>query len=533
MAKRSPRASRQDNVAACADVGITDRTVSAGDEADFVMFRIAVGQFGFRLKEVREILRPPTLAYMPLAPRSMLGLANLRGTVLPVVSARHLLDFEDTPVDDDTRVIVVDCGTPVGFVVDRIDRLLALAASRIEKDNAGSGSVNPDVLEGVVKGAEGESTTKILNPQRLLRDEFTRLGVSGQRSETRATVSAAMSGPIVEEPRRHVSLVSFDLCRQEYALPLDRVQEIIQLPDQVSDFARSETAVRGVITLRDRLLPLVSLRALLGLPNDAHREERGRVVVLSMGRGSIGVIADRTRDILHIDPDLVDPAPTLLTRGAGDAEVTSICRLDDGRRLVAVLSPDRLFRSELVLRLISDQNSGGDAAESPMDQHTMADEQFIVFWLGDQEYGLPVRAVNEVTRPPDQIARLPRAPAFVDGVMNLRGSVVPVIDLRRRFELTPKEQAGGRRILVLAVNSGKAGFLVDGVSEIMKVPAGAIRPSPELSAEQARLIGRVANIEAQDRMILLVDPAQLLNQVEGAVLATFHRVASKEAAPGS
>ncbi len=529
MAKRSPRASRQDDVAAYADAGTTDRTVSGGDEAHFVMFRIAVGQFGFRLEEVREILRPPTLAYMPLAPRSLLGLANLRGTVLPVVSARHLLDFEDTPVDDNTRVIVVDCGAPVGFVVDRIDRLLTLPASRIGKDDAGSGSVNPDVLEGVVKGAEGESTTKILNPQRLLRDEFTRLGVSGQRSATRASVSAAMLGPIAEEPRRHVSLVSFDLCRQEYALPLDRVQEIIQLPHQVSDFARSETAVRGVVTLRDRLLPLVSLRALLGLPDDAHREERGRVVVLSMGRGSIGMIADRTRDILHIDPDLVDPAPTLLTRGAGDAEVTSICRLDDGRRLVAMLSPDRLFRSELVGRLISDQNSGG-AAESPMDQHTMADEPFIVFWLGDQEYGLPVGAVDEVTRPPKQIARLPRAPAFVDGVINLRGNIVPVIDLRRRFELTPKEQAGGRRILVLAVSSAKAGFLVDGVSEIMNVPAGAIRPSPELSAEQMRLIGRVANMEAQGRMILLIDPTQLLDQVEGAVLAAFGRAASKEAA---
>jgi purine-binding chemotaxis protein CheW len=191
----------------------------------------------------------------------------------------------------------------------------------------------------------------------------------------------------------------------------------------------------------------------------------------------------------------------------------------------------------LVRRLISDQNSGGDAAESPMDQHTMADEQFIVFWLGDQEYGLPVGAVDEVTRPPEQIARLPRAPAFVDGVINLRGNIVPVIDLRRRFELTPKEQAGGRRILVLAVSSAKTGFLVDGVSEIMKVPAGAIRASPELSAEQMRLIGRVANMEAQGRMILLIDPTHLLDQVEGAVLAAFGRggapAASKEAAPGS
>jgi purine-binding chemotaxis protein CheW len=533
MAKRSPRASRQDADAAYAEVGTTGRTVSGGDDAHFVVFRIADGQFGFRLDEVGEILRPPSLAHMPLAPRSLLGLANLRGVVLPVLSPRRLLGFEDAPLDEKTRVIVIDRGAPVGFVVDRIDRLLTLPASRIEKDDAGAGSVDPDLLDGVVKGAEGDSTIKILNPQRLLRNEFTRLGVSGLSSATRVSVSTARSGPTTEEPRPQVSLVSFDLGRQEYALPLDRVREIIALPDHVSEVARSETAVLGVVTLRDRLLPLVSLRALLGLPSDLRREERSKVVVLSMGSGSIGMVADRTRDILHVDPGLVDPAPALLTRGAGDAEVTSICRLDDGRRLVAMLSPDRLFRSDLVRRLISEQSNGGDAPESPTDENAMADEQFIIFRLGDQEYGLPVGAVDEVARPPERIARLPRAPAFIDGVMNLRGSVVPVIDLRRRFELTPKEQAGGGRILVLAVGGGKAGFLVDGVSEIMRIPAAAIRSAPELSTEQMRLIGRVANVEAQGRMILLIDPTQLLDQVEDEVLATFDRAALEQAAQGS
>ena len=81
----------------------------------------------------------------------------------------------------------------------------------------------------------------------------------------------------------------------------------------------------------------------------------------------------------------------------------------------------------------------------------MADEQFIVFRLGDQEYGLPIAAVDEIARPPEHITRLPKAPAFIDGVMNLRGTVVPIVDLRRRFELASTEPAGSRRILVVAV----------------------------------------------------------------------------------
>jgi len=245
------------------------------------------------------------------------------------------------------------------------------------------------------------------------------------------------------------------------------------------------------------------------------------------------MVADRTREILHVDPALVDPAPALLTRGAGDAEVTSICRLDDGKRLVAMLSPDRLFRSDVVRRLISEQDNGADTAESQTDGTVMADEQFIIFRLGNQEYGLPVTALDEIARPPDRIARLPKAPAFIEGVINLRGNIVPIIDLRRRFELASKEPGSGRRILVLTVGSGKAGFLVDGVSEVMKVPAATIHPAPELSPEQMRLIGRVANVQAQDRMIFLIDPAQLLDRVEHDVLATFDATALEQASHGS
>jgi purine-binding chemotaxis protein CheW len=479
--------------------------------------------FAFRLDEVSEIVRMPGLAHMPLGPRSLHGLANLHGVVLPVVGLRRLLGLADVALDQAMRVIVTDRGAPVGFVVDRIDNLLSVPADRVENDDAGAGSIDPGLLDGIIRGAEGESTIKILNPQRLLRDEFSQLGVSGSRAAAAVSVSAAISTPAAAAPERKLSFVSFDLGRQEYALPLDRVREIIQLPERVSEVARSETAVLGVVTLRDRLLPLVSLRALLGLPAEGGRDEPSKVVVLSMGKGAVGVVADRTREILRVDPDVIDPAPALLTRGEGDAEITSICRLDHGKRLVALLSPDHLFRSDLVRRVLTEQGNESDRSAGQISGTAMADEQFIIFKLGNQEYGMPIAAVDEIARPPEQIARLPKAPAFVDGVMNLRGIVVPIVDLRRRFDIASEEPVAGRRILVLALGGGKTGFMVDSVSEVMKVPVSAIRSAPEVSPDQMRLIGRVANLDAQDRMILLVDPGQLLDQIEADVLVKFDR----------
>jgi purine-binding chemotaxis protein CheW len=487
-----------------------------------VVFNVDEGLFGFRLEDVGEIIRVPNLTCMPLAPRSLLGLANLRGGVLPVLSLRRFLGLRDPPFDEATRVIVINRDVPVGLVVDRIKDLVALPIDQIDNDKVAAGSTDPESLRGVVKAEEGEATIKILNPERLLRDEFARAGVSGARPTNRVSIS---SGPDAAEAelQQQVSLVSFDLGQQEYALPLEQVREIIPLPAQVTEVARAETAVLGVVTLRDRLLPLVSLRALLGLPNDGQREQRSKVVVLSLGGSSVGMVADRTREILRIAPSLIDPAPVLLTRGGGDAEITAICRLDDGKRLVAVLSPERLFRSDLTRRVLSESSDEGDERDSQESGSEMADEQFIVFRLGEQEYGLAIGAVDEVAWPPDHITRLPKAPAFIEGVMNLRGSVVPIVDLRRRFDLPPRESGSASRVLILAVASGKTGFLVDGVSEIIRVPADAIRPTPELSPEQMRLIARVVNLDEQGRMILLVDLAYLLDQVEADMLAKLDR----------
>ena len=99
-----------------------------------VVFRIEDDLLGFRLGDVGEIVRMPALAHMPLAPRSLLGLANLRGAVLPIVSLRRLLDLPDTPLDEATRVIVIERSAAVGFVVDRIDDLITVSAGRVDDD---------------------------------------------------------------------------------------------------------------------------------------------------------------------------------------------------------------------------------------------------------------------------------------------------------------------------------------------------------------------------------------------------------------
>ena len=110
---------------------------------------------------------------------------------------------------------------------------------------------------------------------------------------------------------------------------------------------------------------------------------------------------------------------------------------------------------------------------------------------------------------------------FVEGVINLRGSVLPVIDLRLRLGLPRAERSDNQRIMVFLINDVCTGFIVHQVAEVLKIPKEVIEPSPQLSSGQGRLLSRMANMEKQKRMVQLLEPAYL---VEGEELANLAAV---------
>jgi purine-binding chemotaxis protein CheW len=129
--------------------------------------------------------------------------------------------------------------------------------------------------------------------------------------------------------------------------------------------------------------------------------------------------------------------------------------------------------------------------------------------------------VQEIVRVPEQLIRVPKAPSFVEGVINLRGSVLPVIDLRSRLGLKQVERTDRQRIMVFLISDVRTGFIVDQVAEVLKIPKAAIEPAPQLSKEQGKLLSRMANLEKQKRMVQLIDPPYLMGDKDMAALAAM------------
>lgn len=138
--------------------------------------------------------------------------------------------------------------------------------------------------------------------------------------------------------------------------------------------------------------------------------------------------------------------------------------------------------------------------------------QLVSFVIENEEFGVDILKVQEIIRMVE-ITRVPKSPDFVEGVINLRGKIVPVIDLRKRFGIDKKEQDNETRIIVVELPDKVVGFLVDKVKEVIRVEKSVIEPPPELTTNvSANYITGVAKLE--DRLLILLDLDKVLSSEE-------------------
>ncbi|WP_458095927.1 chemotaxis protein CheW [Roseomonas sp. WA12] len=471
---------------------------SAGTEAAGDAAMLTVGVAGEVLAlpaaAVREVLRPTPLTRVPQAPPSLLGLSNLRGAVLPVLSLARITGRAETPSSPASRVVVMEGAAPFGLLVE------------------------------LVRGLGRGETAQAIDLPALLAHDF------GAPAKTAPQPPPEPDVASTDPTARTVALLAFTLAGQDYALPLDRVAAVARLPEGLANLPGTDDAMLGVLPFRGEVLPLVSPHALLGLPAMAATSHT-RLLVTRLGSLRVGLVVDALRAILRLPDTALDPVPPVLTRGRGEARVEAIARLDGGRRLISVLSPTHLFDEATTARLLA------GVSDKPMEETAPAasadaEERFVILRLGDAQFGLPVPAVDEVVRRPATLARIPRAPDFVLGTMNLRGAALPVIDQRRRFG---GEASGkGGRVVVVRMDGLRAGFVVDAVPEVLAVAAADLIPAPA-HATGGTVFDRVARVERDGRMILLINPHALLEGAERDLLAALAKPrperAGKAAAP--
>ena len=134
--------------------------------------------------------------------------------------------------------------------------------------------------------------------------------------------------------------------------------------------------------------------------------------------------------------------------------------------------------------------------------------QLVSFKIGQEEFGVDILNVHEINKMV-AITKVPNAPHFVEGVINLRGRVIPIIDLRTRLKLEKKEHDKDTRIIVVEINKKTVGFIVDAVKEVLRIPVTITEAPPEIVAGiDSEFIKAVGKLE--DRLLILMDLEKVL-----------------------
>jgi len=155
--------------------------------------------------------------------------------------------------------------------------------------------------------------------------------------------------------------------------------------------------------------------------------------------------------------------------------------------------------------------------EVPMNETRNDIVQLVTFMLGDEEYGIDILSVQEILRMVE-ITQVPKSQEVIEGVINLRGRVIPVLDMRKKFGLPETDDRDDRKIMVINVGGLTAGIVVDSVSEVLRLPAENIDETPAMvSGGSSEFIKGVGKLD--DRLIILLDLERLITTEELQVAA--------------
>jgi purine-binding chemotaxis protein CheW len=148
-------------------------------------------------------------------------------------------------------------------------------------------------------------------------------------------------------------------------------------------------------------------------------------------------------------------------------------------------------------------------------------KQLVIFKLADEEYGVDILQVKEIEKLEQAVTRVPKSPKFVEGVINLRGEIIPIIDLRKRFGLAVRPVGPDTRVIIVEINDNLIGMIVDQVAEVIRVNVSDLLPTPEITKTvDSYFINGVAKVN--DRLVVLLNLERTLSNDEARELSELN-----------
>ena len=443
-------------------------TTTQGRQAQpiYASFLLDGEEYAVDVRHVREVVNlPSAITAMPLAPDFVDGVFNLRGTIIPVLDARRLLQVGRSCRPADAKVMVIELhGVCLGLIVDDTGRVLRPRGE--EQVVFGYEDASQRLVAGVLR--IGASLVRVLDLQRVIALENVPHPQGGAGAARRAAAQ-----------RRRC--IVFRVGAMRLAFAIGGIREIV-LAGGIEPSPVQEALCEGVMQIRGQVVPVVRFAALLGVDAQAGAgDPETRVIVLDLGTAQVGLLVDAVESIEAYVDDALMPVPVLGRRTAG---MFAGC-IDFGERghvfllhAQGVLDNDELRRitgnfSQLFAPAVQDARTAARRA---------GPRAAFLWFTARENFAIGMQQIREIVACDGELIAMPGAPDFVAGMSNLRGQLVTVIDVRKFYSLGSEGSAAlpERRIVVLDSGDTLLGLLVDAVESIVRVETADRIPVPGL-----------------------------------------------------
>ncbi|WP_051330992.1 chemotaxis protein CheW [Aneurinibacillus terranovensis] len=473
------------------------------NERQLVTFHLGDDEFGADIMNVKEIVRVPEITRVPNALNYIEGACNLRGNVLPIIDGRARFNMVKKEKEENSRVLVIDVnGKATGVIVDRVSEVIRVSTSDIEDPPKIVKNMDADYLNGIVKLDNGDRLIMFLDIVKVVHGDG---GAEPQTSEKDAMGESFLksSDNSSLDAAGDEQLVSFLLGKEEYAIGIMQVKEIIRVPE-IMKVPNCEAYVDGVVSIRKNLLPIINLRRYFGMESKGITDHT-RILVVDMGGFTAGMIVDKVSEVLRVPAGMIQSPPRFSAQRG--EQLKGVAKLDNGKRLIMMLEPSKIISAD-AYRMISDLKGASQENDDEMksiERQMMEEEQLVAFKIDNEEYGIKIKEVQEINRM-TEVTKIPRAPHYIDGIVNLRGNIIPVLDLRKFFGLSEKGITDAARIIIVDSAGAKTGIIVDSVSEVLRFEKALIESPPELLSNgiDSSYVEGVGKLNEGKRMVLIL-----------------------------
>ncbi|MBF0286386.1 MAG: chemotaxis protein CheW [SAR324 cluster bacterium] len=416
----------------------------------YITFRVDKELFGVHIDVVQQIISPPTIAHIPRTPEYFLGILNLRGEMISAIDLRMLFQLPKIPPDSDQRIAIMDFhNSRLGVLVDIIEGVINVDLGQVRPLPP---LLDPTITDYLIGSFQvNEETTMLLLDQELLIDpnDFQCQEIPHQ---DRTNDSGELM-PIENE----LVLLGFEILGEQFVLEVKDVDEIIQLPS-ITQVPRASHIIEGVFNLRHEIIPIIRLTRRLGM-RDTEIKEDANVLVVSLAGVKLGVIVGTIQEVLRIRESEIKQLPNNVTGELAEHLGGIIQKESNGQHTIqSVLLLDKLFSLDELNRI-----SDFQAKEMQTLQVEESGEEILLllrFKIAGDLYALRVLQVNQIINMLSSLP-IPQAPSYVQGIINVRGEIITVLDIPRLLKSPNPLDIKRAKIIIVETNTRKVGFLVE------------------------------------------------------------------------